>query len=237
MNDNTKPRNNQIKSAERKYWIQLPNLIDDMELSVYAFRLYLHLKRRAGDSGECFESSRNMAKHCNMSEGSISNAKRELVKAGLIYIKTRSKPGGEYHVITIRDVWHKNMATYGKQPEEECSPDEHFCSPDETKKNPLRKEKTNSKKQEFVTTTVQSRKNSSTGKSERRLTLQEKVAALIKEQKRAPIMGAIDEAIVMWVRECDVANRDVPEEQRWKPTNMDAILERYDIVTAMVRTV
>ena len=33
------------------YRIELPIMIDDMRLSVSAFRLYAHFKRRAGDTG------------------------------------------------------------------------------------------------------------------------------------------------------------------------------------------
>jgi hypothetical protein len=35
----------------RKYRIEIPNLIDDAGLSVYALRLYVHLKRVTGAEG------------------------------------------------------------------------------------------------------------------------------------------------------------------------------------------
>ena len=73
---------------ERKYWIQIPNLIDELELSPYAVRLYLRLKRRAGENGSCYESSSNLAKGCKMSTHKIVDAKRELQQAGLISIFT-----------------------------------------------------------------------------------------------------------------------------------------------------
>ena len=37
--------------------VEVPNMVDDMGLSVFAVRLYLRLKRVAGDSGRCYYST------------------------------------------------------------------------------------------------------------------------------------------------------------------------------------
>lgn len=102
---------------ERKYWIQVPNLIDELDLSPYAVRLYLRLKRRAGENGICYESSSNLARGCRMSTHKIVDAKRELQAAGLISIYTeKGKHGGrDYHVIQIIDIWHKNFEYFASQ--------------------------------------------------------------------------------------------------------------------------
>jgi hypothetical protein len=73
----------------RLYRTEIPNLIDDMNLSVYAFRLYVHLKRVAGASNEgaCWQSTRTLATHCGMSASKVSESKQELVDAGLIEIE------------------------------------------------------------------------------------------------------------------------------------------------------
>jgi hypothetical protein len=102
---------------ERKYWIQIPNLIDELELSPYAVRLYLRLKRRAGENGSCYESSSNLAKGCKMSTHKVVDAKRELQKAGLISVYTeKGKHGGrDYHVIQVTDIWHSNFEYFTSQ--------------------------------------------------------------------------------------------------------------------------
>jgi hypothetical protein len=151
----------QLEQPERKYWVQLPNLIDDMNLDPFAFRLYVHIKRRAGDNGACWESTRNLAKCCNMSAGRVSKAKQVLVDNGLITIGERAVRGGKVHLITVIDIWPQNMATYAsdkRSPDEQSkrSGREHLSgesvqdvntnarkrSPGETKKNHI-KEKPN----------------------------------------------------------------------------------------------
>lgn len=99
----------------RKYRIELPNLIDDMELSIHAFRLYVHLKRVAGSEGECFQSTETLAKHCRMSTGMISNAKKELVSKNLIALQKRDRARKETDLITIVDLWPENFAAYAAE--------------------------------------------------------------------------------------------------------------------------
>ena len=70
----------------RQYYFQVPNMIDDLGLSIFAFRLYGHLKRVAGDEGICYQSTRTLANNCKMSTASVSRAKRELIYYGLINI-------------------------------------------------------------------------------------------------------------------------------------------------------
>jgi len=136
--------------SERKYWTQLPNKIDDDNLDPYEFRLYVHLKRVAGDSGRCWQNTQTLASHCRMSAGKVSQAKQALASKGLIYINTgKSDRGKPYHVITIVDIWPQNMLLYagqGSPGEGITSPDEVISScgevissPGEIKKNPLRR--------------------------------------------------------------------------------------------------
>jgi hypothetical protein len=129
--------NNQIQddAASRKYFTLLPNLIDDLGLSVYAFRLYVHLKRVAGDGGKSWQSARTLAKHCKMSVGKVSQAKGELLERELIKItKEPGRPGRDYDVIEIVDIWPENMAYYVQR-----SPHDLQRSPGELKKNPIRR--------------------------------------------------------------------------------------------------
>jgi hypothetical protein len=97
----------------RKYRTEIPNIIDDMDLSVYAFRLYVHIKRVAGaNGGECWQSTRTMADTCKMSVGAVSKAKQDLMDAGLIVVTHREKEKGETDIITIVDIWQKNFAAF-----------------------------------------------------------------------------------------------------------------------------
>jgi len=101
---------NKISDLSRTNFTIIPNIIDDMQLSPRAFRLYFHIKRRAGDDGACWESSDTMAKMCNMSKGSVINAKKELSEAGLIDIVEKKNDRFVYHEITITDIWEENTA-------------------------------------------------------------------------------------------------------------------------------
>lgn len=130
-----------VTSRERAYFTIIPNLVDDLELTPYAFRLYVHLRRVAGEDGKCWQSTQTLGKACRMSAGAVSKAKQELVSAGLVLLTKVSRPGGgkPYHVLTITDIWAQNMAQYAKGLEAN-SPGEIANSPGEIKKNPLKKE-------------------------------------------------------------------------------------------------
>jgi len=101
----------------RQYYFQVPNMIDDLGLSIFAFRLYGHLKRVAGDEGICYQSTRTLANSCKMSTASVSRAKRELIYYGLINIdEHKTKHGGrDYHQITIINIWNRNNASYSRK--------------------------------------------------------------------------------------------------------------------------
>lgn len=97
-------------SNDRKYFFIVPNILDDLNLSAHAFRLYCHLKRVAGENGECWQSTNTISKKCNMGMATVSKAKKELLKNGLIeIIKTKSKRGKNSHTISIVDVWAANI--------------------------------------------------------------------------------------------------------------------------------
>lgn len=124
----------------RKYFTMIPNIIDDLDLSPYAFRLYVHLKRVAGDNGTCYQTQETLAAACKMSEGSISNAKKELVAAGLISITEEpSNAGRPNHHIEITDVWEINANNFQRSPDEQQrSPRDLQRSPHEIKNNPIK---------------------------------------------------------------------------------------------------
>lgn len=112
----------------RRYRIELPNLVDDFGLDVYAFRLYVHIKRVAGAiGGQCTQGTSTLAKSCRMSAGRISKAKKDLLDAGLVTITETPCNGGMLDAISIVDIWAKNFEKFAPR----CSPDEQGYSPDE----------------------------------------------------------------------------------------------------------
>lgn len=130
----------------RSHFTVLPNMIDDLKLSVHGFRLYVHIARVAGSNGrKCTQGTRLMSDICNMSMASVSKAKRELLAAGLITIKNVMTPNGkEGHEITLIDVWDANESVYqlkgsedspdSSHSERSSSPGEHHSSRDERRK-------------------------------------------------------------------------------------------------------
>lgn len=141
----------------RKYYASIPHLIDDADLSPYAYRLYGHIKRVVGESpdGRCYQKTETLAKKCKMSAGAVSNAKQELLAGGFIRIIKKKRPQGgkELDVIFIVDVWLKNFQKYtpgANSPSEIAPPTgganslgeiasssgENAISPHELKKNP-----------------------------------------------------------------------------------------------------
>lgn len=133
------------EASERKYFTLIPNMVLDIGLSPYAQLLYVHLKRVVGAdlSGECFKSTKTLARELGVSTGTISQAKQELVTIGFISIEKRAHPRGgrPRHYITLRDIMPQNIGFYHhpisdsvpSSPDElaPSSPDERSSSPGE----------------------------------------------------------------------------------------------------------
>jgi hypothetical protein len=102
--------------APHDFYSQIPNMVDDYGLSPLAYRLYGHLRRVAGEKGKCWQNTKTLAVACNMSEGSISNAKKELTETPFIPFirikKVPTKTGFTYDEITITDLWRLNHDAY-----------------------------------------------------------------------------------------------------------------------------
>lgn len=126
----------------RRYYTQVPNMVDDAGLSPYAFRLYVHLKRVAGDDGNCWQSTGTLASACKMSAGMVTKAKIELQDKGFITIKqvAHENPGRAYHIISIIDLWVENSTKYKQSSPHELqsSQSELQSSPHELKNNPIK---------------------------------------------------------------------------------------------------
>ena len=145
--------------APHDHYSCIPNLVDDMHLTPLAFRLYCHFKRVAGELGACWQSGATLSKACNMSTGSISEAKHELERTNppLIHIQRKKKANGDwYHEITVTDIWKVNHASFS-QCETQVSQYENRPSLGETKNIPIKNNqeiKHTHAKPDFVNLTV-----------------------------------------------------------------------------------
>lgn len=118
MSDQSEKSYLTFEPARRNYYFQMPNIIDDLNLDPFAFRLYSHLKRVAGDHGKCFQSVTTMAEKCGMSRPSIIEAKKELLKPrkelnGKALIHIIKEKGGSDKILII-DVWNENEKKFNQ---------------------------------------------------------------------------------------------------------------------------
>jgi hypothetical protein len=98
------------------FFTMIQNCLIDLPISPIAFRVYVYIKRRTGDSveGKCWESSRNIAKACVISTGALSKAKAELQYFGLIDVKKVSTGRDRFphDEITVVNLWKVNKDYY-----------------------------------------------------------------------------------------------------------------------------
>ena len=76
------------------------SFIDDYGLTGNQLKLYLHIFRRAGYSGECWSSAQSMADHCRVTRRSILSLLGQLESLRMI---TVSKKAGHTHRIQLRE--------------------------------------------------------------------------------------------------------------------------------------
>lgn len=101
------------QDSMKLYRTEIPNVVDDMDLNVYEFRLYVHLKRVTGaNGGLCWQSTRTLADACKMSTFMVSSAKKGLEKKKLIKISRANKQLGDTDKITIIDIWADNFTHF-----------------------------------------------------------------------------------------------------------------------------
>jgi DNA-binding transcriptional regulator GbsR (MarR family) len=110
------------ENTERKYFTMMPNFIDEMDLSVYAYRLYGHLRRLAANGSKIHVSLNTLAKNLGMSKGSVHNAKQQLIDKKLIDFIEFEKGGFQHHAIVVLDVWRENIEHFNRSSDDTGSP-------------------------------------------------------------------------------------------------------------------
>ena len=132
--------------SDRRYFVSLPNALLDIDLSENALRLYLRIKREAGDAGGCCKKPMSeLAKLARMGKSQaikarneLSLRRKELGGKSLIRIQVVNLPGtAERHEIKIVDVWPENMNRYARKsevedPDDSPGPDQNRPVPNGT---------------------------------------------------------------------------------------------------------
>jgi hypothetical protein len=99
----------------RKYFTAIPNMIlDHPELDIYDQMLYIHIKRIAGDNGQCWASICYLAGKMKVSKYRIQKSLQKLLNLGLIkHAGTKKgKRGRPKNVYEIVDIWELNVNYY-----------------------------------------------------------------------------------------------------------------------------
>jgi predicted transcriptional regulator len=75
--------------------------------------LYIHIKRIAGDNGQCWASIRYLAKKMKVSNDRVIKSLQKLLKLGLIRHagtkKIKTRPRNVYEIV---DIWEMNLNYY-----------------------------------------------------------------------------------------------------------------------------
>jgi hypothetical protein len=101
-------------SSERKYFTQVCNIIDELDLSPLAIALYLHYKRWSGTIKKASPGLKFLTKKFKVSTRKIQSAKAELIKNKLIKVKSYDKKLGKADEIAICDIWDRNHKHFHK---------------------------------------------------------------------------------------------------------------------------
>ncbi|MEH1821515.1 MAG: hypothetical protein V7L31_20950 [Nostoc sp.] len=80
--------------------------LDDFGLDPYQFRIYARIARRAGEKG-AYESIKNMAIGCQMSEGKVKTSLKLLIECGLV-TKESCAGGTSIYRLTDKSEWIKS---------------------------------------------------------------------------------------------------------------------------------
>jgi hypothetical protein len=105
-------------SSLHKYRTEIPNIIEDLNLDPYAYRLYCYYKKVAGDSGSCYQRKRIIEEKTKMSKDVIKKRNKILARpfselGGKSLIKITQRKGPDDNnlptLIEIVDIWPDNF--------------------------------------------------------------------------------------------------------------------------------
>jgi hypothetical protein len=88
------------ESGDAKYFVMILRLVWALCRSPYDFILWSVIKDIAGERGECYVGTRNLAKLCRMSVGKVAESREYIISQGLLTGEVRKDK------MTSRDAWH-----------------------------------------------------------------------------------------------------------------------------------
>lgn len=104
---------NKIKddSSDKRYFMITPQLVWAISRSPYDYTLWNVIKMIAGEEGECYLSTEDLATLAMMSTGKVSQCRKYLIKEGLLTGTIRRDPGYPQPVwhLRIPDLWQRNV--------------------------------------------------------------------------------------------------------------------------------
>ncbi len=115
---NEPEENNRVKndSGDHHYFTQTPRIVWAYSRTPYDLALWQTIKDIAGDNGECFISTPDLAVLAMMSAGQCHESRAYLLKCGLLTGDVRKDPGYPLAVwhLSIPDLWEKSTAWSAK---------------------------------------------------------------------------------------------------------------------------
>lgn len=100
------------KSGDKKYFVITPQLVLNRCRTPYDLALWTVVKMIAGDDGECFICTEDLATLSMMSMGKVSECRQYLIECGLLDGEIRKDPSYPQPVWRLRipDLWAENVA-------------------------------------------------------------------------------------------------------------------------------
>lgn len=106
--------NNKLKdtSNDREYYTITPRLVWALSRDPYDYTLWGVIKDIAGEDGECYISTPELAKLAMMSVGKVQDCRKYLISAGLIEGKIERDSGYTQSVwhLRVSDIWAESVA-------------------------------------------------------------------------------------------------------------------------------
>lgn len=107
------------EKPDHHFRTEIPHIIQELDISANAFRLYCMLKKIAGDYGSCYKTSKILCVDCKISKHTLIDSLQELENIILengqkiIEVTRRKNLDGSHapHLIKIVDVWRYNGDT------------------------------------------------------------------------------------------------------------------------------
>lgn len=98
------------KSGDKKYFTIIPRMIQ-MTLTPVQLAVWIAIKDIAGETGECYLSTGDIATLAGVSIGTVSKARKDLIDLGFLQGKLWRDPQYPHPVwhITVPDLWAKNI--------------------------------------------------------------------------------------------------------------------------------